>query len=173
MTRSVKMDMFAFLDRCVEDTGRGTLYLSKADREHLRKDFGQIGRDVRRGFAGLRDLLRTYLETLPPERFYVVYETARLLDPTLADPLDDFARFPGIARSDYLAIRILAKLHVLGLDLDHPRTWMRDHVDPRYLSAEGGLDFDDEALILELDRELALRVTEVLARDQHLSPPRT
>jgi len=166
MTQPIQQDLFAFLDRCIKDIGSGTIYLSKQDRERYRKAFALVGRDVRRGFGCQNDLLGTYLRSLPPKRFFIVYEVARVLNPKLADPLDDFERWPAIEREDYLAVRILTKLNVLRADLNHLESWIQDHIGAHYLSVEGGLDFDDEERILELDRMLALRVAEKFKQDE-------
>jgi len=158
MSKPEDEGILSFVDRCLGSADTGKRYLSRRDQDQLRKDFAMVGRDVNRPFRNEAELLRTYLRTVDDAKCFLIYEHLRLRDPALADPLDNLETMTGMGRRKYLVIRILAKLNYLTVDLDALDHWVREHIGAQYLDDTGRIAFEDEALMLALDRMLASRI---------------
>lgn len=147
-----------FLQRCLTEAGTGKLYLSKPDRDRLRRDFAKAGYDVAKAFAGEEALLDAYLRTRDPVSFMWIYERCRLRSADLPDPLDAFPAWVRLTRREYLRLRIFAKLCVLEVAIEDFDRWVRDECGTRFMTVGGTIGFANERRVLELDRLLAARI---------------
>ncbi len=165
MTTPTDRTLLAFLDRCLEDTLTGKLYLSKTDRETLRRLFARAGRDARRPFRDSRDLLHVYFESLPSHAFLLLYEHLRLFLPDLADLSNRLDAFGDVSLREYLGIQLTVKLHYLFPDPAAIRAWLRANHCERFLSDQHVIEIDDAAEALALDRELTLLIARKLEQE--------
>jgi len=162
MSKPVKEGTLSFIERCLTDAQTGKVMLSKRDQEFLREAFKAIGRDVRRPFKDEGDLLHAFFRTLDAVDFLLFFEQFRLIVPDHDDPHDDLRICVDISDSEYLAIRIIAKLNLLRADSDDLPTWIRDQFGGGYVNQDGRIAFEDEARMIEFDKVLEERVRTTL-----------
>jgi len=141
------------LDRCLRDVKTGRLWLSAADRQKYQSRFGELGVKAGESFDGEEALLSAWCQSLSPERGIVLYEVARLDDPSLPPLVTDLERWPKEQRQEYLLLRIQAKLHHLFETKEVILAWLKTYLDERCVVLKGTLEFDGESIV-ELDRVL-------------------
>lgn len=141
------------LDRCLRDVKTGRLWLSAADRQKYQSRFGELGVKAGESFDGEEALLSAWCQSLSPERGIVLYEVARLTDPSLPPLVTDLERWPKEQREEYLRLRIQAKLHHLFETKEIILAWLKTYLDDRCVARKGTIEFDGEAIV-ELDRVL-------------------
>ena len=153
MTKHRNQTRSNLLDRCLRDVKTGRLWLSAADRKKYQSPFGELGVKVSKPFANEETLLNAWCHSLTPEHGIVLYELARLADPSLPPLVTDLDRWPKAQREEYLLLRIRAKLHHLFEAKEVIRAWLtaylRNHHEPRE-----GIDDSDGTAIADLDRVL-------------------
>lgn len=153
MTQHRNKKPMTLLDRCLRDVKTGRLWLSAADRQKYQQRFGELGVKVGESFDGEEALLSAWCQSLSPERGIVLYEVARLTDPSLPPLVTDLERWPKEQREEYLLLRIQAKLHHLFETKEVILAWLKTYLDERGAALKGTVEFDGEAIV-ELDRVL-------------------
>lgn len=153
MTQQRNKKPMTLLDRCLRDVKTGRLWLSVADRQKYQSRFGELGVKAGESFDGEEAVLSAWCQSLSPERGIVLYEVARLTDPSLPPLVPDLERWPKAQREEYLLLRIQAKLHHLFETKEIILAWLETYLDERGAALKGMVEFDAEAIV-ELDRVL-------------------
>lgn len=153
MTKHRNQKRSNLLDRCLRDVKSGKLWLSATDRRKYQCRFGELGVKVSEPFVSEEALLDTWCQSLPLDRGIVLYELARLTDPSLPPLVTDLDRWPKAQRAEYLLLRIRAKLHHLFETKEAIQAWLTAYLRDRHEPREGRDDFDGAA-IADLDRVL-------------------
>jgi hypothetical protein len=153
MTKHRNRKHLTLLERCLRDVKTGKLWLSAADRRKYQSRFGELGVEVSKPFTGEEALLSAWCQSLSTERGIVLYELARLTDPTLPPLVADLERWPKAQREEYLLLRIQAKLHHLFETKEVILAWLEAYQCDRYLTPGETGEFDGAAIV-ELDRVL-------------------
>lgn len=153
MTKHRNQKRSNLLDRCLRDVKSGKLWLSAIDRRKYLYRFGRLGVKVSKPFAGEEALLNAWCQSLSPEHGIVLYELARLADPSLPPLVTDLDRWPKARREQYLMLRIQARLHHLFETEEAIRAWLDAYLSDRHATLKGTVEFDGE-VIVDLDRAL-------------------
>lgn len=159
MTRHRHKKPLNLLERCLRDVKTGKLWLSAADRRKYQSRFGELGVEVSQPFTGEEALLSAWCQSLSTERGIVLYELARLEDPSLPPLVTDLERWPKAQREKYLLLRIQARLHYLFETKEVIAAWLEAYQCDRYLTPGETGEFDGAAIV-ELDRVLTAMIGE-------------
>ena len=147
----------SFMNRLLKDVETGKLYINKRDHENLRKKFLTTGFDVKQPFDSEEHLIEEYMGAIDRHEFMLVYETMRIHEPHHDDPLDDL-EWTGMSRSEYLVMRLLAKITYLDIVEESLTEWFVAEASEWYLDHKGNIRCDNEDLLLETDRVLSERI---------------
>ena len=152
MTKHRNKKRPTLLDRCLRDVKTGRLWLSAAARQKYQSRFGELGVKAGESFDGEEAVLSAWCQSLSPERGIVLYEVARLTDPSLPPLVTDLERWPKEQREEYLLLRIQAKLHHLFETREIILAWLETYLNDRVALKETA-GVDGEAIV-DLDRVL-------------------
>lgn len=154
MTKHRSKKRSNLLDRCLRDVKSGQLWLSATDRRKYQCRFGELGVKVSKPFASEEALLSAWCQSLSPERGIVLYELARLSDPSLPPLVTELDRWPKARREQYLMLRVQARLHHLFETEEAIRAWLDAYLSDRHATLKGTVEFDGQ-VIVDLDRAIA------------------
>jgi hypothetical protein len=154
-TEMKKEGYFEFVERCLKDLTTGRIRVSKRDQQRVAANLRRAGSGSKRSFRDSDELTDAYVDGMDDIEAMLVFEHLRLTQGDLPDPIDELADWTDLSRREYVGIRIIVKLNLLGVvSTDFPN-WVSQHCGNRFIGEDGRIAFADEARMLELDQALA------------------